>query len=187
MSLVVGLGNPGADYASTRHNVGFMVVEAFAAAHRIALKKTGSHARVGRGVVNGKDVWVAEPLTFMNRSGGAVRLLLQESGGDVASLLVIHDDLDLPLGQLRFKRRGGPGGHNGIRSIIEVLGGNDFLRLKVGIGRPAGSTEVTDHVLDAFMPAERATVDSMIERARDAVEMLLTDGVTAAMNRFHAT
>lgn len=171
----------------TRHNVGFRVVEAFAAAHHISLRRVGPHARAGRGVFGGQDVWIVEPLTFMNRSGGPVRLVLQEAGGDPESLLVVHDDLDLPLGHLRFKQRGGHGGHNGVRSIIETLGADEFLRLKVGIGRPAGQAAAADHVLDAFEPAERPAVEAAIERACDALCVALTDGVTTAMNRFHPT
>jgi len=187
VKVVVGLGNPGAEYAVTRHNVGFRVAEAFAAAHGIPLRRSGSLALAGRGTMAGDEVWVAEPLTMMNRSGAAVRHLLCESGGDASSLVVVHDDLDLPLGCLRFKRRGGPGGHNGVRSIIEVLGTDAFLRLKAGIGRPAPGADPVDYVLEPFAPDERRTVSAMIEAACEALRVALTDGVTTAMNRFHVS
>lgn len=187
MKLVVGLGNPGAGYAATRHNVGFLVVEAFAAVHHIPLRPVGEHAAAGRGTLAGEDLWVAEPLGYMNRSGSAVRVLLTESGGEPGSLLVVYDDLDLPLGQLRFKRQGGHGGHNGVRSIIEALGTDEFLRLKVGIGRPPDGHDPVEYVLEPFSTEEAPVIASAVVRARDAVAAALTEGVGAAMNRFHAS
>ena len=184
---MVGLGNPGREYAATRHNAGFRVVEAFAAAHHIRLRRAGNDALAGRGAVGGEDLWVAEPLTFMNRSGAAVRFVLQEAGGDVQSLVVVHDDLDLAFGRLRFKRRGGAGGHNGIRSIIDTLGTDDFLRLKVGIGRPAPGIDPVDYVLEPFAPGELQGVSALVEDACEALRVVLTEGLTTAMNRFHAS
>ncbi len=186
MKLVVGLGNPGARYAATRHNVGFRVVEAFAAAHRIQVSAS-ERAAVGRGTLAGEEVWVVEPLDYMNRSGHAVRDLLAEGGADPGSLLVVYDDLDLPLGHLRFKRQGGHGGHNGVRSIIEALGTDEFVRLKVGIGRPLVGHDPVEYVLEPFSPEEEAVIGPAVGRAGDAVAVALTDGVNAAMNRFHAS
>ncbi len=185
--MVVGLGNPGREYAATRHNIGFHVVEAFAASHHIRLRRTGNDALAGRGVVGAEDLWLAEPLTFMNRSGAAVRFVLAESGGDVQSLVVVHDDLDLALGRLRFKHRGGAGGHNGVRSIIETLGTDDFLRLKVGIGRPAPGIDPVDYVLEPFAPGEVQSVNTMVQGACQALQIAVTEGLSAAMNRFHAS
>jgi PTH1 family peptidyl-tRNA hydrolase len=185
VKLVVGLGNPGARYAATRHNVGFRVVEAFAAAHQIRLRPAGEHA-VGRGILAGETLWVVEPLGYMNRSGSAVRAMLDETSGEPGVLLVVYDDLDLPLGQLRFKRAGGHGGHNGVRSIIESLGTDAFLRLKVGIGRPPEGRDPVQYVLEPFLPEEEAAMGPAVERARDAIDAALTEGVNAAMNRFHA-
>jgi PTH1 family peptidyl-tRNA hydrolase len=185
VKLVVGLGNPGARYAATRHNVGFRVVEAFAAAHRIRLQSAGDLA-VGRGALAGEELWVAEPLGYMNRSGSAVRGLLEETSGEPGALLVVYDDLDLPLGQLRFKRAGGHGGHNGVRSIIEALGTDSFLRLKVGIGRPPVGRDPVEYVLEPFSAQEGAVMVPAVERARDAITVALTEGVDVAMNRFHA-
>jgi PTH1 family peptidyl-tRNA hydrolase len=184
---VVGLGNPGAQYAATRHNIGFLVADAVAAAHGIALRPMGGQVLAGQGTLDGDALWVAEPLGFMNRSGIAVQWLLGETGSTPGSLLVVHDDLDLPLGQLRFKRKGGHGGHNGVRSIIEVLGTDEFLRLKVGIGRPRIGSETVDHVLEPFSQDEQPIVAGVVERGRDAVTMALTEGVGAAMNRFHTS
>jgi PTH1 family peptidyl-tRNA hydrolase len=167
--------------------VGFLVVEAFAAAHHIRLRPVGEHAAAGRGTLAGEDLWIAEPLGYMNRSGSAVRVLLTESGGEPGSLLVVYDDLDLPLGQLRFKRQGGHGGHNGVRSIIEALGSDEFLRLKVGIGRPPDGHDPVAYVLEPFSPEEEAVIGPAVVRARDAVAVALTEGVGAAMNRFHAS
>jgi PTH1 family peptidyl-tRNA hydrolase len=187
VKCVVGLGNPGAQYAATRHNVGFLVVEAVAAAHSIPLRPLSGPVVAGRGALAGEDVWVVEPQGFMNRSGIAVQWLLGETGSAPDSLLVVHDDLDLPLGQLRFKRRGGHGGHNGIRSIIEILGTDEFLRLKVGIGRPPTGSETVDYVLEPFARGEEPVVAAVVERGRDAVTVALTDGVAVAMNRFHSS
>lgn len=186
MKLVVGLGNPGARYAATRHNVGFRVVEAFAAARRIRLRPADDLV-AGSGALDGEELWVAEPRGYMNRSGSGVRALLAQTNGEPDALLIVYDDLDLPLGQLRFKRRGGHGGHNGVRSIIEALGTDAFLRLKVGIGRPPDGLDPVEYVLEPFLPEEEAAVASAVERARDAISVALSEGVNAAMNRFHAS
>lgn len=187
MKVVVGLGNPGREYAATRHNIGFRVVEAFAGLHHIRLRRAGNEALAGRGVVGGGDLWVVEPLTFMNRSGAAVQFLLREAGGSVQALVVVHDDLDLAFGRLRFKRRGGAGGHNGVRSIIDTLGTDDFLRLKVGIGRPAPGIDPVDYVLEPFAGDELPGVSTLVDEACEALRVALTEGLTTAMNRFHAS
>lgn len=186
MKLVVGLGNPGARYAATRHNVGFRVVEALAAAHAIRLHPAGDLA-VGRGALAGEELWLLEPLGYMNRSGNAVRTMLEEAGGEPSALLVVYDDLDLPLGQLRFKRAGGHGGHNGVRSIIEALGTDVFLRLKIGIGRPLAGRDPVEYVLEPFSPEEEGVIGPAVERAREAIDAALVEGVDAAMNRFHSS
>jgi PTH1 family peptidyl-tRNA hydrolase len=187
VKCVVGLGNPGAPYAATRHNIGFLVADAVASAHGIRLRPMGGQVLAGQGALAGDALWVAEPQGYMNRSGIAVQWLLAEIGSAPGSLLVVHDDLDLPLGQLRFKRKGGHGGHNGIRSIIEALGTDEFLRLKVGIGRPLIGSESVDYVLEPFSRDEQAVVAGVVARGRDAVIVALTEGVGTAMNRFHAS
>lgn len=185
MKLVVGLGNPGARYAATRHNVGFRVVEAFAAAQQIRLQPANGHL-AGRGSLAGDDLWVLEPLGYMNRSGSSVRAMLDQSGAEPSALLVVCDDLDLPLGQLRFKRAGGHGGHNGVRSIIEALGTDAFLRLKVGIGRPPVGCDAVEYVLEPFSAEEETAIVPAVNRARDAIGVALAEGVDVAMNRYHA-
>ena len=187
MKCVVGLGNPGAQYAATRHNVGFLVAEAFAAAHDIRLRPVNDQVTVGRGVLAGDALWVAEPQGFMNCSGIAVQWLLSEAGGGPESLLVVHDDVDLPVGQVRLKRRGGHGGHNGVRSIIDTLGTDDFLRLKVGVGRPAPGIDPVDYVLEPFAADELPGVSTLVDDACEALRVALTEGLTIAMNRFHAS
>ena len=161
------------------------MVEAVAAAHQIRLRPAGD-SLAGRGSFAGEELWVVEPLAYMNRSGIAVRAMLEKANGDAGALLVVCDDLDLPVGQLRFKRAGGHGGHNGVRSIIEALETDVFLRLKIGIGRPPGGDDPVEYVLEPFSIEEAPVIDVAVGRARDAVTLVLTDGVNAAMNRYHA-
>lgn len=189
MQLIVGLGNPGDRYARTRHNVGCRVVERAAARWAIPLTPIGV-ARQGRGVVGQTDVTLALPLAWMNQSGPAVKAVAEALGlpaGPLSdSMTVVHDDLDLPLGRLRIKRRGGPGGHNGILSLITTLDTDEFCRVKLGVGRPPVGVDAADYVLAPFGAEEVPHVDAMIEQAVLALECLLTDGVAAAMNRFNA-
>ena len=191
MKLVVGLGNPGPRYADTRHNVGVRVLERFAAAHGLALDARRFASRFGSGEVacGGERLAVAllAPETFMNRSGGAVAQALDELGiADVTSdLLVVLDDVDLPFGRLRLRPAGGAGGHRGLGDVIEALARRDFARLRFGVGRPAAEQETTDHVLEAFTPAEQAELPELVARAARAVEAALCMGVVAAMNEFN--
>ena len=185
MRLVVGLGNPGARYADTRHNIGARVIDGAAARWSVALRQ-GGDARTGQGRVGSAPVALAVPLSWMNESGPAVASLLARYALSPADLIVLHDDLDLPLGRLRIKLKGGPGGHNGLRSIIAELGTEEFTRVKLGVGRPPEGIDSADYVLAGFLAEERATVDELCVRAIDAVECLLTEGANAAMNRFHA-
>jgi len=183
--LIIGLGNPGRIYAVTRHNVGAMVVEQAAARWAIALKDRG-RACQGRGHVDGVEVALARPLAWMNESGPVVADLVQDWGVALSDLLVIHDDLDLPVGRLRIKREGGAGGHNGIRSIQTALDRSDFCRVKLGVGRPAPGQETADYVLSPFGPNEKPFIQETVERAVAALEYWIRDGVEAAMNRFNA-
>lgn len=192
MRLVVGLGNPGDRYARTRHNVGNRVVERAAARWAIPLTPTGA-ARQGVGLVGPPDrrttVTLALPLTWMNQSGPAVKAVVDALGLSAEQLsehvIVVHDDLDLPLGRLRVKRRGGPGGHNGILSIITTLDTDEFCRVKLGVGRPPVGVDAADYVLSPFGAEEVSQVDAMVEQAVLALECLLADGVAAAMNQFN--
>lgn len=184
MKLIAGLGNPGEKYARTRHNIGFMAVERFGERHGIRPKKKGFQAFYGTGAAGGVQLTLLLPQTFMNLSGISVKAACQSLGVTPAELVVVHDEIDLPFGQLRIKRGGGHGGHNGLRSIQEHLGG-DYVRLRLGVGRPPGPGEVTGHVLGAFGPAEQKHLDAVLDGAAEALEMLLTDGVERAMNAFN--
>lgn len=186
MHLVVGLGNPGAEYARTRHNAGFMVVDRLAADLGVEVGRVWLRSLVGLGYLDGKRVILAKPLTYMNRSGEAVGLLLRWYGLTPQDLLVISDDLDLPVGQLRLRRSGSSGGHRGLQSIIEHLGGGGFARLRVGIGRPPEGVAVVDWVLSEFTPEEQPEVERALAAASQAVRLALTEGLEAAMNRYNA-
>jgi PTH1 family peptidyl-tRNA hydrolase len=185
--LVVGLGNPGEEYAATRHNVGAEVVELLAQRHGGALKKGKERARAGEVRIGEARVALAIPLTYMNDSGEAVRLLVRRYGVEPASLVVVHDELDLPVGTLRLKEGGGLAGHNGLRSIRAHLHTDDFLRVRIGVGKPPGGKERgADHVLARFGKRERAEIAVVIEEAADAVERIAVDGIQDAMNDFNA-
>ena len=193
MKLVVGLGNPGQIYAHNRHNIGFMCLRYFARTHGIHFDKKQCQARTGAGEVAGNKLILARPQTYMNLSGESVSRLVKKFNISLNDLLVIHDDLDLPLGKIRIRRVGSSGGHNGIESIITHLGSQDFTRIKVGIGRPPlteGSTEdkeeeVITHVLNDFTPEEKETTTQVIPKVNEAILYLLTEGLTAAMNRYN--
>src|SRR5689334_8821358 len=183
--LVVGLGNPGPEYAGTRHNVGFMVIDRLANRHRIAVKSNQHGARVGQGEIAGELVALVKPLTFMNLSGRAVAPLLNRHSLPPGQLIVVYDDADLPVGKIRVRARGSAGGHGGLKSIIASVGSSEFPRVRIGIGRSAGG-DLVDHVLGGFRGSERELVDQAIDRAADAVECALTHGIETAMNRFNA-
>jgi PTH1 family peptidyl-tRNA hydrolase len=186
-ALVVGLGNPGPDYASTRHNIGFRVVELLAArAGGGKFAKHRSNADVLEGRLAGRRVVLAEPRTYMNVSGGPVAGLVKYFSVDPADLVVVHDDLDLGFGVIRLKRGGGEGGHNGLRSISQSLGTKDYLRVRFGIGRPPGRQDPADFVLKRFSGTEAKELEFAVDLAADAAEALLADGLEPAQNRFHA-
>ncbi len=183
MWLVVGLGNPGDEYRETRHNAGFMVIDALADRSSIPVRQKTANFLYGRGFIGERKVVLVKPLTFMNRSGIAVWDALRRFE-EIQDLLIIHDDLDLDTGIIRIRKSGSSGGHNGIQSIIDRLGSQDFIRLKIGIGRPErGPAE--RYVLRRFNRQERLLIDEAVVTAAEAVEVLLDKGVTAAQNRFH--
>jgi PTH1 family peptidyl-tRNA hydrolase len=190
-AIVVGLGNPGPEYAATRHNVGRMVVAVLADRCGVALSGHKGNARAasarlpGSGGVPGPAVVLAEPLSYMNLSGGPVAALLRYHKATPADLVVVHDDIDLPFGTVRLKRGGGEGGHNGLRDITKAVGTADYVRVRVGVGRPPGSRDAADHVLRGFTGAERRELDLVLAEAADAVEAILTEGLDAAQQRFH--
>ncbi|GAA1397413.1 aminoacyl-tRNA hydrolase [Pseudonocardia kongjuensis] len=186
-ALVVGLGNPGPDYAETRHNVGTRVAALLAAragAGRFSVHKR-TNSDVAQGRLSGRPVTVAVPRTYMNLSGGPVAGLVQYFSIPPAEVIVVHDELDLEFGVVRLKRGGGEGGHNGLRSISRSLGTKDYLRVRFGIGRPPGRQDPADYVLKRFSGAEKKELDLGIDLAADATEALLADGLEAAQNRFH--
>lgn len=188
MKLIVGLGNPGKEYANNRHNLGFLCLNYFAKAQDIQFDKKQAQARVGSGEVAGIPVVVAKPQTFVNASGQSVRRMLQKFNLTPDDLLVIHDDLDLPLGKIRLRQNASSGGHKGIDSIISSLGSRTFFRIRVGIGRPKVETSEEDtiaYVLSDFTPEEKRTVSQAIPRVTEAIVCLLTEGLAAAMNKYN--
>ena len=192
--LVVGLGNPGARYAGNRHNVGAMVVDELASRHggaRLkAHKARASVAEVRLGVLPGgapgPKAVLAVPSSYMNESGGPVKALMKFFSVDVDRLLVIHDELDIPAGDVRLKKGGGEGGHNGLRSISSALGTKDYLRVRVGIGRPPGRMDAAEFVLRDFGTTERKELPFLVGDAADAAEMVVTEGLMAAQQKFHS-
>jgi PTH1 family peptidyl-tRNA hydrolase len=183
--LIVGLGNPGREYADNRHNVGFMTADRWVAAHALSFNKIQHHAIIAVGRTGERRIIVAKPQTYMNESGRAVGALLRFYKIPVEQLLVIFDDLDLPFGVIRLRPDGGAGGHNGMRSIIQQLGTHQFARLRIGIGRPPGRMDPAAFVLQDFNREEAAELDALLDRAGQAIDAFLTSGITAAMNQFN--
>jgi peptidyl-tRNA hydrolase, PTH1 family len=184
LKIIAGLGNPGIQYDLSRHNIGFLVVDRIAKTNHISLSVRLSKILYGLGRIDTERVALVKPTTFMNRSGEGILKAFRLFGCGMEDLVVIHDDLDLPFGRLRFKRRGGDGGHQGVRSIIDSTGENNFLRLKVGIGRPPRGMEPADYVLETLEKAERSQLDEILSRAAEALRVALAEGVDQAMNRF---
>jgi PTH1 family peptidyl-tRNA hydrolase len=183
--LVVGLGNPGRAYVGTRHNLGFEVVDALAVENKIPVRTEEGWAILGRGKIDGCPVILAKPQTYVNLSGIAVADLCGRYGIHPPDLIVIHDDLDLPVGVIRIRARGGHGGHKGVQSILESLGTDLFTRVKIGIGRPPEGTDPADYVLSPIPADEAPLLQEAVRRAAEAVEVILTRGVAEAMNRFN--
>ena len=188
--LVVGLGNPGPDYAGNRHNIGQMVANELAVRAHAPFKSSRSNAMVAEGRIGADPLTaprfiLAKPLSFMNLSGGPTASLLKYFKLDASRLIVVHDELDIPFDTVRLKAGGGNGGHNGIRDIAAALGTPDFVRVRVGIGRPPGRQAAADYVLRNFGSTERDVLPSLISDAADAVELVATDGLSAAQLKFH--
>jgi PTH1 family peptidyl-tRNA hydrolase len=184
--LIAGLGNPGPEYAGNRHNAGFMVADLLAERMGARFTRDRSRAAVATGRLAGFPVTLAKPLTFMNLSGRPVATLRSFYKIPPERIVVVHDELDLPFGTLRLKLGGGDNGHNGLRSVTPALGTRDYLRVRVGIGRPPGRMDAADYVLHDFSAAERKLLPEVLERAADATEALLRRGLAAAQNEFHA-
>ncbi len=189
MKLIVGLGNPGRTYQNNRHNIGFICINYFAKKHGIDFDKKQGLARTGRGEVAGAEVILAKPQTYMNSSGESVAKLVQAYRLTPADLIVIYDDLDLPLGKLRIRCGGGSAGHKGVQSIIEHLGSAEFIRVRVGIGRPtqeqSGENGIIDYVLSDFTGEEKKTIAAIVPVVSEALAYLLGEGLVAAMNKFN--
>jgi PTH1 family peptidyl-tRNA hydrolase len=184
IKLVVGLGNPGQRYAHSRHNVGFMIVERFARAHDLRFARKRFNAEIAEGEIGGTRVRLAKPQTYMNLSGESVGKLFKFFKVEPHDLIVIYDDLDLPLGKMRMRAKGSAGGHHGMESIIAHIGTSDFPRLRVGIGRPNPDADI-DHVLGEFEGDERKLMDETFANASDAIGVWLANGIDAAMNKYN--
>lgn len=183
--LIVGLGNPGREYQSNRHNVGFKVVDLLAAHHGLAFTKLQSKAFVTSGKISGRSVILAKPQSYMNLSGGPVASLVKFYKVTLDHLLIIADDIDLPVGTLRMRPCGGSGGQNGMKNIIERLGSEEFPRLRLGIGRPPGRMEPAAYVLQDFGSEQLPIIDEAYSKAADAVLTWLAEGIELAMSRFN--
>ena len=192
MKLIVGLGNPGKVYAHNRHNVGFRCLNYFAKCHSIKFERRQCQARIGTGELGGEKLLLAKPRTFVNLSGKAVRCLVRKYNIPLSDLLVIYDDLDLPLGKIRLRSGGGSGGHKGMGSIISALGSEDFPRIRVGIGRPeveglsnTGEDVIVSYVLSDFTPQEEELIKPIIVTVAEAIACFLTQGMEVAMSKFN--
>lgn len=182
MRIIVGLGNPGRAYAHTRHNVGFDILDIFAKKRGVRFSSRQAKALVGSLDFYGEQILLVKPQTFMNESGQAIGTLVRKYNLEADDVLVIYDDLDLPLGKIRIRARGSSGGHKGMRSIISHLHSDDFPRMRIGIGR---SGEAIDHVLRRFNRKDRQIIDVTLQQAADALEMILEEGIEAAMNNYN--
>lgn len=188
MKLFVGLGNPGDKYKKNRHNVGFIVVDRFADRFHVSVKKKGFSGEYCECQIGGEKVILLKPTTFMNLSGNSVAMVKSFYDVEINDIYVICDDMDLPLGKVRLRVKGGSGGHNGLKSIISSLGGQDFPRIKMGVGRnekDTGEDAVVNHVLGDFAKADTVLVNEAIDQACDALEVILKEGMAKAMNRFN--
>ena len=191
MKLIVSLGNPGKTYAHNRHNVGFKCLNYFARLHSIRIDHRQCRAKVGIGEVRGEKLLLAKPITFVNLSGKSVACLVHKHGIPLSDLLVIYDDLDLPLGKIRLRQNGGSGGHKGMNSIISALGSEAFPRIRVGIGRPQVEEQsmsedaIVNYVLSDFSPQEESIIKPVIVKVAEAIDGFLTQGIEAAMSKFN--
>lgn len=186
MKLIVGLGNPGRRYRGTRHNVGWDVIDRLARRWGTVVSAEDGWSLVGRATVGAQRVLLVKPQTYVNVSGVAMADLRRRHRVPVADIFLIVDDLDLPLGRIRLRARGAHGGHNGLRSVIEALGSEEFPRLRIGIGRPPQGTDAAEFVLTRVDDAERPLLDAALDRAADALETAVLEGPAAAMNRYNA-
>lgn len=186
VKLIVGLGNPGPEYRNTRHNVGFCVADLLAERFKTGFDREKYNGLLADAVIEGERALFLKPMTFMNLSGECAARAMRYQGLTPEDLLVVVDDVNLPLGKLRLRTSGSAGGHNGLISIIQHLGTDAFARLRLGVGRSDAGKQLRDHVLGRFTPSEKEPVDDMVKQAADAVECFIRNGITPAMNRFNA-
>ncbi len=184
-SLIVGLGNPGGEYARTRHNIGWMCLDELESRGRFGRSRREGPARVREGAVDGYEMVTARPQTYMNASGRAATHLLRRYGVAIEDVVVVHDEVDLPLGRIRLKCGGGAAGNKGVLSIADALRSQDFMRVRVGVSRPAERDQMVDYVLDGFSPEERGRLVRVLPRAADAVIALVRDGLETAMSEYN--
>ncbi len=182
--LIIGLGNPGKRYETTRHNIGFMVLEKLAGQLEIALKQKSFNALWGKGTIDGKNILLAKPQTFMNLSGTATRQLQSFFKTDISNLIVIHDDLDLPFGSVRLKAGGGTAGHKGLASIESNLGTSGFMRVRLGIGKPVDKSRIEGYVLEPFGKEEKNVLPEVLGRAADASAEIVLNGLQQAVSKY---
>jgi PTH1 family peptidyl-tRNA hydrolase len=186
VKLIVGLGNPGRDYETTRHNIGFLVLDELAERLGTSFRRSWRFpVRLAKGRIGQEEVYLLKPQTYMNRSGQAAGAMLRKAGCKPADLLVVFDDVALDWGQLRIRAQGSAGGHNGVQSVMEALGDGAFGRIRVGIGPKPDKLPLSDYVLGRFSEAEKQKVETIVRRAADAVELVCTAGVERAMNSFN--
>jgi peptidyl-tRNA hydrolase, PTH1 family len=185
VKLIVGLGNPGKRYERTRHNIGFLIIDQIAARNKVAVDQNLCGALIGAGVIEGEQVVLAKPQTFMNRSGEAVAKLIREYKTSTDEMVVINDDLDLPFGRIRIRPAGSAGGHRGLLSIMENLADASFSRVRVGIGRPPEGIEPAEYVLEPFSASEAERLDEVVGRASESVGCLVRDGIERAMGIYN--
>ena len=187
MFIIVGLGNPGSQYAHTRHNVGFDTIDVLADKMNISVLENKHKALIGKGYLNGEKVILAKPVTFMNLSGESVRPLVDYYKVDPADqLIVIYDDISLEPGQIRIRKKGSAGGHNGIKNIIAQLGQDTFWRIKLGVGEKPKGYDLADYVLGHFSKEDQTVMQDAFKRASEAVDVMMESGIDAAMNQFNA-
>ena len=185
MKIIAGLGNPGAEYAQTKHNVGFMLVESLAVRLNAPAWKEDFFSAITEVRIGGEKVFLVKPLTYMNSSGEALGPMLSYYKMDAHDLVVVHDDMDIPAGTVRIRKKGGSGGHNGIKSILTHVGSEDFTRVRIGIGRPPAGWTVINHVLAPFAAEDAPKIHTAIDYLLPAVECIVTDGVDLAMNKYN--
>ncbi len=185
--MIAGLGNPGKDYAQTRHNIGFLALDTLASKSRLIFDKTRFDSEYVKAKILGKDVFLIKPLTYMNRSGLSIHKFASYYKIEIEDIIIVHDDMDLEFGKIKIVKGRGHGGHNGVRSIMESFGNNDYIRVRVGVGHPVSGRDVTGHVLGGFSPDEMRLLDQTTDTASAACLHILENGVIAAMNIFNQT